>query len=165
MLPGLSSITVGRVLAGRLRHRWSDKDYHISPLPLSYPLPLSAPKARSIPSSPEVEPLDLTGDLRARLRMLRLSNGHDYLMSWFYRGGWHQPCPHLSCKISYFLPQPTLSRWALRLAPSRFRALRRFLACCATYGYWPCLSPILPAPTLMAGTDQSHGGPLPHHQA
>ena len=41
------------------------------------------------------------------------------MKSWFYRGGWHQPCPLLSCGTLYIPPQPTLLGMALRLAPSR----------------------------------------------
>ena len=45
MLPQLSSLTVGRVQAGRLRHWWSSRDLRILPLPREYPrlLPLPSP--------------------------------------------------------------------------------------------------------------------------
>ena len=43
MLPQLSSLTVGRVPAERLRHWWSSGDLRILPLPPEYPRPLPLP--------------------------------------------------------------------------------------------------------------------------
>ncbi len=51
MLPQLSSLTVGRVPAGRLRHRWSSGDLRILPLPPEYPRPLQLPSPAVSPAA------------------------------------------------------------------------------------------------------------------
>lgn len=105
MLPQLSPITVGRVLVSRLRHRWSTRDYPISPVPRAYRLRLPLPSRAVSLADHWLSQWVLPGTCMAGYECFKLNISLEHLMSWFYRGCWHQPCPHLSRQTLYIWQQ------------------------------------------------------------
>ncbi len=99
MCPTASSLTVGSVLVGRLRHRWSSKDYRISPLPLEYLQPLPVP---SLTVSPDFARLGRT--IYPRIYQtgygrFRPNKSVHHSGCGYYRGGWHPSYPALTLPV------------------------------------------------------------------
>ena len=109
MRPRASSLTVGSVLAGRLRHRWSSKDYRILPLPLEYLQPLPVP---SLAVYPEFGPLSgpiYPGIYETGCGRFRLNNNEHHSGRGYYRGGWHPSYPALTSLVFWTKEQRTQS--------------------------------------------------------
>lgn len=127
-LPGLSSITVGHVLAECLRHRWSFPDQRISPLLGKYPLPLPPPRhALSLAGRTLFHP-DLTSEpTTPGYGCFKGNKAPPHSQPRCYRGGWHLCCPLLASKRSglrlCFARRLTKSGMThgLRFSPAAFR--------------------------------------------
>lgn len=116
----------------RHRFRWSARDYPISPVPRVYRPRLPLPRHAVSLARRGLSPRILPGTCKPGYECFKLNISLEHLTSWFYRGCWHQPCPRLSGHTIYMWQQRELLIPALRLAPSRLRALWSFLACCTS---------------------------------
>ena len=110
MLPWLSSLTVGTVPAERLRHRWSPRDYRISPLPREYPRPLPVPRHAVSSASPPVFWRISQRTYMPGYGPFRPNNRAHHLGRRYYRGGWQRSCPPLIPPAIYTGEKPPRGR-------------------------------------------------------